>query len=52
MTTTLRSRQTTGTAASARASTRTYGAGDNAVHALRGVDLDLPAGRFTAIMGP
>ena len=50
MTTTLD--QTTGTAASARGLTRTYGAGDNAVHALRGVDLDLPAGRFTAIMGP
>jgi putative ABC transport system ATP-binding protein len=42
----------TRTAASARGLTRTYGAGDNAVHALRGVDLDLPAGRFTAIMGP
>ena len=50
MTTTLGS--TTATAASARGLTRTYGAGDNAVHALRGVDLDLPAGRFTAIMGP
>ena len=40
------------TAASARGLTRTYGQGDSAVHALRGVDLDLPAGRFTAIMGP
>ncbi|WP_416955160.1 ABC transporter ATP-binding protein [Nocardioides sp. T5] len=39
-------------AAHARGLTRTYGAGDNVVHALRGVDLDLPAGRFTAIMGP
>jgi putative ABC transport system ATP-binding protein len=39
-------------AASARALTRVYGRGDTAVHALRGVDLDLPAGRFTAIMGP
>jgi putative ABC transport system ATP-binding protein len=38
-------------AASARDLTRTYGKGDAAVHALRGVDLDLPAGRFTAIMG-
>jgi putative ABC transport system ATP-binding protein len=39
-------------AASARGLTRSYGHGDAAVHALRGVDLDLPAGRFTAIMGP
>jgi putative ABC transport system ATP-binding protein len=39
-------------AASARDLTRVYGHGDTAVHALRGVDLDLPAGRFTAIMGP
>ena len=40
------------TAASARGLTRTYGRGDSLVHALRGVDVDLPAGRFTAIMGP
>jgi len=39
-------------AAAARGLTRTYGHGDAVVHALRGVDLDLPAGRFTAIMGP
>ncbi|MBL0746324.1 ABC transporter ATP-binding protein [Nocardioides baculatus] len=44
--------QTTSTAASARGLTRTYGDGDSAVQALRGIDLDLPAGRFTAIMGP
>jgi len=43
---------TTGMAATARGLTRTYGHGTAAVHALRGVDLDLPAGRFTAIMGP
>ena len=42
----------TGLAASARGLTRTYGRGDAAVHAVRGVDLDLPAGRLTAIMGP
>jgi putative ABC transport system ATP-binding protein len=42
----------TSLAASARDLTRVYGRGDAAVHALRGVDLDLPAGRFTAIMGP
>ena len=39
-------------AASARGLTHVYGQGDASVHALRGVDLDLPAGRFTAIMGP
>jgi putative ABC transport system ATP-binding protein len=39
-------------AASARGLTRTYGRGATEVHALRGVDLDLPRGRFTAIMGP
>jgi putative ABC transport system ATP-binding protein len=39
-------------AARARGLTKTYGRGDTEVHALRGVDLDLPRGRFTAIMGP
>jgi putative ABC transport system ATP-binding protein len=39
-------------AASARGLTKTYGRGEARVHALRGVDLDLPRGRFTAIMGP
>jgi len=39
-------------AARARGLTRTYGArGATPVHALREVDLDLPAGRFTAVMG-
>ncbi len=54
MTTTLHTGTPTGTvtAASARGLTRTYGDGDSTVHALRGIDLDLPAGRFTAIMGP
>ncbi|MGW1339968.1 ABC transporter ATP-binding protein [Kribbella sp. NPDC002412] len=41
-----------GVAASARELTKTYGRGEAQVHALRGVDLDLPRGRFTAIMGP
>ncbi len=36
----------------ARDLTRTYGRGANTVHALAGVDLDLPASRFTAVMGP
>jgi putative ABC transport system ATP-binding protein len=32
--------------------TRCYGEGDTAVHALRGVSVDVPAGRLTAVMGP
>ncbi|MFI6676471.1 ABC transporter ATP-binding protein [Kribbella sp. NPDC050470] len=44
--------QATQLAASARGLTKTYGRGEAEVHALRGVDLDLPRGRFTAIMGP
>src|SRR4051794_21266480 len=31
---------------------RRYGDGDAAVHALRGVTIDVPSGRFVAIMGP
>jgi putative ABC transport system ATP-binding protein len=31
---------------------RTYGEGETAVHALRGITLEFPAGQFTAIMGP
>jgi len=31
---------------------RTYGAGDAAVHALAGVDVEFEQGRFTAVMGP
>jgi putative ABC transport system ATP-binding protein len=31
---------------------RQYGEGEAAVHALRGVSLEFPAGQFTAIMGP
>jgi putative ABC transport system ATP-binding protein len=36
----------------ARDVSRTYGAGDAAVDALRGVDIDLTRSRYTAIMGP
>jgi len=32
--------------------TKVYGSGDAAVHALRGVDLEIPEGDFVAIMGP
>ena len=39
-------------AARARGLSRTYGREPHVVHALRAVDLDLPAGRFTAVMGP
>ncbi|WP_093785399.1 ABC transporter ATP-binding protein [Actinacidiphila guanduensis] len=35
-----------------RAVRRTYGRGDAAVHALCGIDLALPRGSFTAMMGP
>ncbi len=42
---------TTGPAAAARGLSRSYGKGDTAVHALRDIELELPAGRFTAIMG-
>jgi putative ABC transport system ATP-binding protein len=32
--------------------TRVYGEGDTAVHALRGVSVDIDAGKLTAVMGP
>jgi putative ABC transport system ATP-binding protein len=37
---------------SAREIQRRYGQGDTAVDALRGVSLDVPKGRLTAVMGP
>ena len=43
---------TTSAALAARAVTRVFGQGDAAVHALRGVSLDVPQGQWTAIMGP
>ena len=36
----------------ASALTRRYGEGESAVHALRGVSLEVPVGQFTAVMGP
>jgi putative ABC transport system ATP-binding protein len=36
----------------AREISRVYGEGDTAVAALRGVDVDIPLGRLTAVMGP
>ncbi|EPJ9706013.1 ABC transporter ATP-binding protein, partial [Pseudomonas aeruginosa] len=39
-------------AAVVRRLSKSYGSGDAMVQALRGIDLDLPRGRFTAIMGP
>src|SRR3954452_3892104 len=44
--------QTDRVAVSATALTRTYGEGGSAVHALRGVSLQVPQGQFTAVMGP
>lgn len=37
---------------SLRGVTKTYGSGDLEVHALRGIDLDVPEGDFLAITGP
>jgi putative ABC transport system ATP-binding protein len=41
-----------GTVVVARGISRIYGEGDTAVAALRGVDVDIPLGRLTAVMGP
>ncbi|PRQ10502.1 ABC transporter ATP-binding protein [Corynebacterium sp. 13CS0277] len=39
-------------ALSARGVSVAYGSGDTAVHALRGVDVDVPRGRWLSLMGP
>ncbi|MFB0936935.1 MAG: ABC transporter ATP-binding protein, partial [Propionivibrio sp.] len=41
-----------GTLISLRAITKTYGEGVAAFQALKGIDLDIAAGQFVAIMGP
>jgi putative ABC transport system ATP-binding protein len=43
---------TSGIAARAVAATKVYGHDDQAVTALDAVDVELPSGRFTAVMGP
>jgi putative ABC transport system ATP-binding protein len=45
-------RPATSIAVSARRVSRQYGEGESAVHALRGVSLEVPVGQFTAVMGP
>jgi putative ABC transport system ATP-binding protein len=46
------SSEPTNAVVSARGLVRRYGEGDTAVHALRGVSLDIDRGRLTAVMGP
>jgi putative ABC transport system ATP-binding protein len=43
---------TNGAVVNAREITRVYGEGDTAVHALRGITLDVPRSKLTAVMGP
>ena len=45
-------RPATSIAVSARRVSRQSGDGESAVHALRGVSLEVPVGQFTAVMGP
>ena len=42
----------TQTAFTTKAITKIYGTGEAAVHALRGVDLQLPAGELVVLLGP
>lgn len=48
----LRSFENVQSAAAARSLKKTYGHGETAVPALRGVTVEFPAGTFTAVMGP
>ena len=41
-----------GTVVVARDVTRRYGEGETAVDALRGVSVEVPRGKLTAVMGP
>jgi len=43
---------TEGLAVACRGVTKTYGAGEEAVHALRGIDLDVRAGELLMLVGP
>ena len=43
---------TNGAVVAAHDVTRVYGAGETAVHALRGINLDIQRGKLTGIMGP
>ncbi|MDG9718375.1 ABC transporter ATP-binding protein [Streptomyces sp. DH24] len=52
MTSTQTTTTTPRTAARVVDAVKVYGGGDTAVHALDGVTVSFPAGRFTAIMGP
>src|SRR5919201_1987077 len=45
-------RHQTAPVVSAQEITRVYGEGETAVHALRGVTLDVAGGQLTAVMGP
>jgi len=44
--------KTNNTAFAVRGLTKTYGEGHSAVHALRGVDIDLPKGEIVVLLGP
>ncbi|HXV58013.1 MAG TPA: ABC transporter ATP-binding protein [Gaiellaceae bacterium] len=49
---TQQAQRSTGAVVTAHDVTRTYGEGETAVHALRGVSLDVGRGKLTGVMGP